>query len=124
MHSKTAYVRFARFPVLALASAAAILLATIIVARARLTAQCGPNPIVCENQLAGSPESEWEVSGFNAGDSSLQGFATDISVNVGETVRFKVNTTAATFNADIFRMGYYGGNGARRVATITGIGGQ
>ena len=28
-----------------------------------------------------------------AGDSTIQGFATDISVNVGGTVDFKINTT-------------------------------
>jgi hypothetical protein len=107
---------------LAAALAAAILLAVFAVAFTRLTAQCGPNPIVCENQLTGTQASQWDVSA--AGDSSIQGFATAISVNVGETVHFKVDTSAATFNADIYRMGYYGGRGARRVATITGIAGQ
>jgi hypothetical protein len=37
--------------------------------------------------------SEWDVSG--AGDPSIQGFATDISVNKGETVSFKVKTDSA-----------------------------
>src|SRR5436190_16809314 len=82
----------------------------------RLTAQCGPNPIVCENLQAGNPSSEWDISG--AGDSTLQGFATDISVNKGDTVRFKVKTTASTFNIDIYRLGYYvNGAGARKVTT-------
>src|SRR4051812_13679234 len=91
---------------LAAAFAAAILLAVFALALTRLTAQCGPNPIVCENQLTGTQASQWDVGG--AGDSSIQGFATQISVNVGETVHFKVDTTAATFNADIYRIGYYG----------------
>src|SRR5438132_8371556 len=43
-----------------------------------IQAQCGPNPIVCENQLTGNPKSEWDVSG--SGDATIQGFATDISV--------------------------------------------
>ena len=103
---------------------AAITITALVAIKSRTTAQCGPNPIVCENQLPGTPESQWEVSGFNSGDPNLQGFATDISVNVGGTVHFKVDTNAATFNAEIFRMGYYGGNGARRVATINGIAGQ
>ena len=83
---------------------------------------CQANAIVCENQLAGSPSSEWDVSG--SGDSSLQGFATEISVNKGETVHFKVDTTAATFQIDIFRLGYYGGQGARRIATLSNITGR
>ena len=83
---------------------------------------CQSNPIVCENELAGSPSSEWDVSG--SGDSSLQGFATQISVNKGETVHFKVDTTAATFQIDIFRLGYYAGQGARRIATLSNITGR
>jgi hypothetical protein len=88
----------------------------------RTDAQCGPNPIVCENQLTGTAQSTWDVSG--AGSGTIQGFPTAVSVNVGETVHFKIDTTAATFNMDIYRMGYYGGRGARRIASINGIGGQ
>ena len=80
------------------------------------SAQCGPNSIVCENQNTGAPASEWDVVG--AGDSTLQGFATDISVNRGQTVHFKVKTDAANYQIAIYRMGYYGGLGARRLATF------
>ncbi len=69
-----------------------------------------PNPIVAENCLAGNPASEWDISGV--GDPSIQGFATDISVNRGSTVSFKVNTNATAYRFDIYRMGYY--DGARR----------
>ena len=48
------------------------------------------NPIVAENCQPGNPSSEWDISG--AGDSSIQGFATDISVNQGETIFFKIDT--------------------------------
>ena len=82
-----------------------------------LAAQCGPNPIVCENSQTGSPSSEWDITG--SGDSTLQGFATDISVNIGQTVHFKVKTTAATFGIDIYRLGYYGGLGARKIASLS-----
>jgi methionine-rich copper-binding protein CopC len=75
------------------------------------------NPVACENTKPGNPASEWDVSG--AGSSTIQGFATDISVNVGDTVRFKVDTPATSYRLDIYRMGYYGGNGARKVATVT-----
>src|SRR5690349_17916802 len=47
------------------------------------------NAIERENCLPGSPESEWDISG--AGAPSIQGFATDISVNVGQTIFFKIN---------------------------------
>jgi len=87
--------------------------------RAVLAGPCDPpvtNPIVCENSKPGNPASEWDVSG--AGDPSIQGFATDISVNKGETVSFKIETDATAYRLDIYRLGYYGGMGARKVATV------
>src|SRR5882762_10619953 len=45
---------------------------------------CNPpmaNDIVCENSKPGNPSSEWDVRG--AGNDTIQGFATDISVNQG-----------------------------------------
>jgi hypothetical protein len=72
------------------------------------------NAIVTENQLPGNPASEWDISG--AGDLSIQGFATDISVNKGQRVRFKIKSNAA-YTINIYRMGYYSGMGARRVGT-------
>jgi hypothetical protein len=75
------------------------------------------NPIVTENQLPGTPQSQWLVSGD--GDATLQGFTTDISVNHRQTVSFKVNDTKrAPYHIDIYRMGYYQANGARLVTTI------
>ncbi|WP_018614591.1 DUF4082 domain-containing protein [Segetibacter koreensis] len=84
-----------------------LLLSTISV-----TAQ---NAIVTENKLTGNPASEWDISG--AGDLSIQGFATDISVNKGQTVRFKIKTNASAYTINIYRLGYYQGNGARKVGT-------
>jgi N,N-dimethylformamidase beta subunit-like, C-terminal/Domain of unknown function (DUF4082)/Fibronectin type III domain/Bacterial Ig domain len=78
---------------------------------------CGPpvvSVIACENTLPGDPPSDWQVSG--AGDSTIQGFATSMSVNVGETESFKINTPAKSYHIDILRIGYYQGNGARKVA--------
>lgn len=47
--------------------------------------------IVRENCLPGVPSTEWDVNG--AGDPSIQGFATDMSVNVGDTVRSNKHPT-------------------------------
>jgi methionine-rich copper-binding protein CopC len=75
------------------------------------------NAITVENQLPGTPQSTWDVNG--AGDATIRGFATDISKNVGQTISFKINDTAnAAYHIDVYRMGYYQGNGARLVATI------
>jgi WD40 repeat protein len=74
------------------------------------------NLIVAENCKPGNPSTEWDVVG--AGDLSIQGFATDISVNRGQTVEFKIKTDATNYRLDIYRMGYYGGSGARKVDTV------
>lgn len=53
------------------------------------------------------------------GDGSIQGFATDISVNVGERIDFKIDTDASAYSIGIYRTGWYGGLGARKVATVS-----
>ncbi len=70
------------------------------------------NAIQVENALTGNPKSEWDI--VENGDPSIQGFATDVSVNVGGTIYFKINTDAAAYSIDIYRLGYYGGLGARK----------
>ncbi|MGB7979561.1 MAG: DUF4082 domain-containing protein [Candidatus Nanopelagicales bacterium] len=85
------------------------------------TAPPGPcdnpaNEIVAENCRPGSPSTEWDVSG--AGDPSIQGFATNISVDQGQSVDFKVDTPSSKYRIDIYRLGYYDGAGARKVATV------
>jgi len=76
------------------------------------------NPIVVENAKIGNPASEWDVA--NPGEISILGFTTDISYNKGQSVRFKVSTDAPSNTINIYRVGFYGGNGARKVATVLG----
>ena len=101
---------------------AALLVAALLLGAHAPTALAAPcdapvtNPVACENTKPGNPSSEWDVSG--AGSAAIQGFATDISVDQGEPISFKVNTTASAYHLEIYRMGYYGGNGARKVATV------
>ena len=80
-------------------------------------ADCGSpvNAVERENCLAGSPRSEWDVT--ERGDTNLRGAAI-ASVNRGETVAFDAAVTPRRI--DIYRLGYYGGDGARRVATTRG----
>jgi hypothetical protein len=81
---------------------------------------CGPsgNKIACENSKPGSPTSDWDDF-YGAGDDSIQGFSTDISVNVGQKIDFKIDTDARSYGITIYRLGYYGGDGARQIATIS-----
>jgi len=95
----------------------ALLLSLLGVAQpARAVAACSGNAIVCENQLPGTPKSEWDID--KVGDPTIQGFATNISVNAGQRVDFKIKTDARAYAVKIYRLGYYNGDGAREVATI------
>ena len=75
------------------------------------------NAILAENQLPGTDPGVWMINGV--GDTTLQGFSTDISTNVGGTISFKINdTTKAAYSINIYRIGYYNGDGARLVSTV------
>ncbi|MFI5496961.1 DUF4082 domain-containing protein [Actinoplanes sp. NPDC051859] len=91
--------------------------ATASLSGSAAAATCSPNPVVCENAKPGTAPDVWQITG--AGDETLQGFATDMSVNAGSTVSFKVRAEHA-YTIDIYRLGYYGGNGARKVTSLTG----
>jgi hypothetical protein len=87
------------------------------------SAAFGQNNIANENALPGNPASEWDI--VNAGDLTIQGFATTMSVNKGTPISFKVTMeTGVAYSLKIYRLGYYQGNGARLVASLgpfTGI---
>src|ERR687895_414666 len=78
-----------------------------------LEAPGGPagNVISCENSKPGQPSTIWDV--VADGDPSIQGFASPFSVNRGGRVDFKIDSPAPQIRIEIFRMGYYDGNGAR-----------
>ena len=81
---------------------------------AHAVASCG-NPIACENQLPGTPQSVWDDG---TDDQTILGYATQTSVNVGSPIDFKVNTDAHAYTIDIYRLGYYQGNGARKITSV------
>src|SRR4249920_2408902 len=76
----------------------------------------GSNPIVCENSKPGNPPSEWDVI---TDSTTIEGFASGFSFNVGDVVNFKIRTNANAYTIDIYRMGYYGGDGARKMVSIS-----
>ena len=64
----------------------------------------------------GDPREVWDADGSD----QIEGFATDISVNHGTTVDFKINVNAnpgedIPYHIEIYRLGYYGGDGATLV---------
>ncbi|MGD9723647.1 MAG: DUF4082 domain-containing protein [Pirellulales bacterium] len=72
--------------------------------------------IIAENALPGTSSEVWDIDG--AGSANIQGFAAQFSVNHGERVDFKIDTDADDYRIDIYRMGWYDGDGARKITTI------
>ena len=78
-----------------------------------------PNPIACENSRAW--KSRQRMGHQRRRRSKHPGLSPPTSASTGQTVQFKVDTTATNYRLDIYRMGYYGGMGARKVATVTPV---
>src|SRR5206468_11896828 len=57
-------------------------------------------------------------------DTVIRGYADQTSINVGDSINFKIGTAQPTYNIEIYRMGWYGGTGATLKTTITGLPGQ
>lgn len=99
-----------------------ILLSGLVLVPLLQTAHASPscampaNRVVAENCEPGSHPSEWAITNNDPPDPV--GFATDISVNRGETVHFKIKTDALRYRLDLYRLGFYGGHGARHMATV------
>ena len=70
------------------------------------------NPIQSENQHPGT--SEWQLSN-PALHHEIEGYASLTSVNGGESLSLFVSTTYPSYMIEVYRMGWYGGHGARRV---------
>ena len=92
---------------LALPVVAVLVSALLAIAPAAQAQASCANPIVCENQLPGTPQSVWGV-GPGEGK-TIQGFADPSSVNVGRSINFKIESPASSYAVDIYRMQLLGG---------------
>ncbi|SMD25523.1 DUF4082 domain-containing protein [Lentzea albidocapillata] len=72
------------------------------------------NKVACENTKPGTPN--WQAP---YRDDTILGYTTDISVTPGGQVQFKMLTSAPAYRLDIFRLGWYGGVGARQIGTVS-----
>jgi hypothetical protein len=70
------------------------------------------NPLLEENGLAGADD--WMLTRPALGR-EIEGYASVCSASSGQTLDIYVNTAAPSYSIQIFRMGWYGGRGARRV---------
>jgi hypothetical protein len=76
------------------------------------------NATIRENALPGDPD--WKVpdTGVTDLEGQIQGYTSATSVNLGESIGFHVSVAKAKpFTVDIYRIGHYGGAGARKVTT-------
>lgn len=92
--------------------AAAVLLVSLLPLLARA------NVITDENARLGTDR--WKL---RSASSEIAGYASSTSVAAGETIRFFVSTADPSFTIEIFRMGWYGGMGGRRVTDAVEVGG-
>lgn len=71
------------------------------------------NQVQRENARPGTRE--WRLT-RPAMDREIEGYASRTSVNRGETLSLFVHTTDSSYRIDVYRMGWYGGMGARLIA--------
>ncbi len=69
------------------------------------------SPITLENSRPG--QSNWVLT--DPADHEVEGYASATSIQRGETLRFYIHSTDPGVTATIYRMGWYGGVGARLV---------
>ena len=79
------------------------------------------SPVALENQQPGTGMWAMWMGGMPADDvgKQVKGFASATSVNKGGSITFYVTVTPAqNFTIDIYRMGYYQGNGGRLMQSV------
>ena len=74
----------------------------------------GPNAVYLENQKAGT--TAWRINNYTMAD--ISGYAGALSVQRGGSLPFKVSVAApGSYSVEIYRLGYYGGAGARFIVS-------
>jgi len=76
--------------------------------------------VKAENAKPGT--TAWKITGTPPG--TIAGYANVTSATVGQRVTLYVTTNASTLHVDAYRMGWYGGDGARLVWTSPTVSGQ
>ena len=75
------------------------------------------SPIQIENAKPGA--TDWKLTNPGYATGTIEGYASSTSVNRGGSIKIFVNTNESSYTMDIYRMGYYGGAGARKMLTVT-----
>ncbi len=69
------------------------------------------NIVAIENQMPSTLN--WELKN-PAMNHEIEGYASHTSIDKGESIKIYVNTSSETFTWELFRLGWYGGGGARK----------
>jgi hypothetical protein len=69
--------------------------------------------VIRQNAMSGT--TAWQITGTSAPGRFIEGFASRTAVHTGQSVVLYVSTNAPRYVVWAFRMGYYGGKGARLV---------
>jgi len=80
-----------------------------------LTAR-SPSPVAIENERAGTRD--WLIDPHPRDQQAIEGYADPVSATPGSEVRLFVRTKEQSVRADVYRLGWYGGTGARKVAVV------
>jgi PKD repeat protein len=99
---------------------ASLFLIALVASRADAVSCPNANPIVNENNCMGEGTTENQSAVENYSE-DLGAFTTQTSYNLGENVPIKIGTDLSSFpgtnvNVSVYRIGYYGGDGARLIA--------
>jgi hypothetical protein len=87
------------------------------------TTALGPNPVQAENALAGVDPAIWLPPHYPP--TRIEGYASEVSVLPGEDVHFHISTNDGDrYRIEVYRLGWYGGSGARLVACLPSCGGD
>ncbi|HNV27052.1 MAG TPA: hypothetical protein PKI21_12315, partial [Nitrospira sp.] len=96
------------------------LLLTTLLSLLSLPPSHAASPITIENARPG--QSDWVLT--NPADHEIEGYASATSIQRGEPLRLYIHSIDPRVTVDIYRMGWYGGAGARLVRggiTLPGI---
>ena len=102
--------------------ALALALAVMVVGAPHRAAHAAANAIQIENSYPGDPT--WNSFAADPNPATISGYASQISVNHGESIDLFVTTTAQSFSVNVYRTGWYGGVGARlmqQLGTFQGV---
>ena len=85
---------------------------------ATATATTSGHLIAAENAQPGTRD--WTIAGGHAATVQIQGYAGAVSAAMGQTMTFYVSTQVAgtPYTVEVYRLGWYGGLGARLIATL------